>query len=570
MDENMDDNIIKEEVKPKIADEPSKKLSKEARKKLREKKRAQTGPSTKMTLYLWFVLIFAGVVTFFDGWCTLAITLAMGDVGIQANLIEQLTNRGLFDYFGISNNPVMMGIILSIAGSGVVMAVSFKYFVDKYGRRPLTLITAVCFISFSALTGLTPPGDTGLIIFLILRILANYFLSADIVTIIIAEEAPDHLRGRLIGVVLATNTVGGFICGIIQMVGVTIELPGGYILSTWQSLFFLSSLGFIFIIPMFFFLKETWRFDGMKKYEQWRKKRGLASKTGWAVPLRRQYARAMILGCIMGFLINLIYFAQVTFFGIYFVKELNMTSKFLGLASLPLMLSAGIGYYIAGPLMDRWGRIPTIHRFGCTTLVGGLIFSWPTVFVVGGIPNPLLMALVIGGGMMGILSLTVLMTAAVLVPLEMLPTHIRSTAMGWMGAIARGAMIVSPFLMMFGSETLGGLGLTYQAMFALMGMPLTTLLFSAYLLAPESKGRVLEEIVMTEIYTKQKRVDKKEYRRPYYYFAMGITSFFFTGLIYGNTGDGIFKSVILIVSIYSIVCLACFLIVVWARNVISE
>ncbi|MFX0137873.1 MAG: MFS transporter, partial [Candidatus Hodarchaeota archaeon] len=211
MDEKIEENTLKEEEKTIITKNTSKNLSREERKKLREKRRAETSPATKMTLYLWFVLIFAGIVTFFDGWCTLAITLAMGDVGIQANLIEQLSNPGLFDHFGISNNPVMMGIILSIAGSGVVMAVSFKYFVDKYGRRPLTLITAVCFISFSALTGLTPPGDTGLIIFLILRILANYFLSADIVTIIMAEESPNHLRGRLIGVVLSTNTVGGFI-----------------------------------------------------------------------------------------------------------------------------------------------------------------------------------------------------------------------------------------------------------------------------------------------------------------------------------------------------------------------
>ncbi|NVM05077.1 MAG: MFS transporter [Candidatus Helarchaeota archaeon] len=568
MDEKIKENTVKEEEKTRITKDTSKDLSREARKKLREKRRAETSPATKMTLYLWFVLFFAGVVTFFDGWCTLAITLAMGNVGEQIDILQQ--NQGLFEHFGISNNPVMMGIILSIAGSGVVLAVSFKYFVDKYGRRPLTLITAVCFITFTTLTGLTPRGTIGLVIFLILRIFANYFLSADIVTIIMAEESPNHLRGRLIGVVLATNTVGGFICGIIQMIGIEITLPGGIELTTWQSLFFLSSFGFIFIIPMFFFLKETWRFKGMKKYEDWRKKKGLTSKVGWSVPLRKQYARAMILGCIMGFLITLIYFAQVTYFGLYFAKELNMSARFIGLASLPLMLSAGIGYYVAGPLMDKWGRIPTIHRFGCTTLVGGAIFSWPTVFVVGDIGNHLLMALVIFGGMMGIVSLTVLMTAATIVPLEMLPTHIRSTAMGWMGAIARGAMIVSPFLMMYGAESLGGLGLTYQAMFALMGMPLTTLLFTAYLLAPESKGRVLEEIVVTEVYTKQKRVHDREYKRPYYYFALGLIVFFFTGLIYGNTGDGTFQSVVSIVSFYTIVCLGCFLVVVWARKVMSE
>ena len=179
-----------------------------------------------------------------------------------------------------------MGIILSIAGIGVVAAISFKYFVDKYGRRPLTLITAIAFITFSALTAFTPPGSDGLIIFLILRILANYFLSADIVVIIMAEEAPDRLRGRLVGAVLATNAVGGFMCGIIQAIGIQIPMPWGVTLSTWQSLFFLTSIGYLFIIPMYFFLKETKRFKGMKKYEDWRKARGLKPKTGWMVPLQ--------------------------------------------------------------------------------------------------------------------------------------------------------------------------------------------------------------------------------------------------------------------------------------------
>ncbi|MFX0136478.1 MAG: hypothetical protein ACFFDN_22755, partial [Candidatus Hodarchaeota archaeon] len=84
------------------------------------------------------------------------------------------------------------------------------------------------------------------------------------------------------------------------------------------------------------------------------------------------------------------------------------------------------------------------------------------------------------------------------------------------------------------------------------------------------KGRVLEEIVMTEIYTKQTKGEEKEYRRPYYYFALGLIVFYFTGLIYGNTGDGTFQSIVSIVSFYSIVCLGCFLVVVWARKVISE
>ncbi|MFX0136473.1 MAG: MFS transporter, partial [Candidatus Hodarchaeota archaeon] len=460
---------MKEEEKAKITDlEAFKKLPKDERKTIREKRRAEAGLPMKMNLYLWFVLFFASVVTFFDGWCTLAITLAMGSFAGGVDLLEQIFNPDLFTYFGITASPVMMGIILSIAGTGVVVAVSFKYFVDKYGRRPLTLITAVPFITFSVFTAFVPPSRTGLILFLILRICANYFLSADVVTIIIAEESPDHLRGRLVSLVLAMNAVGGFACGMIQATGIRIPFAGawGPTLSTWQSLFFLTSVGYLFVIPLFLFLKETKRFIQMKKYEEWRAKKGLKAKAGWFAPLQKKYARGMVSGMVVGFLAQLIYFAQVTFFALYFAKEQNLNPKAVGMVSLPLMLAAGLGFFMAGPILDRWGRLPTIHRFGCSTLVGGMTFSWPTVFIVGEIPDALLMGIVLAGGMLGIFSLTILSAAGTIIPMEMLPTHIRSTAMGWIGAISRGATIVAPFLMMYGAETLGGLGLSYQAMFA--------------------------------------------------------------------------------------------------------
>ncbi len=553
-----------------------KKPSKEERKKIREKRKAETGMPTKMNLYLWFVLIFAGIVTFFDGWCTLAITLAMGSFVGELNIVEQVNNPDLFNYFGLGASPIMMGIILSIAGTGVVLAISFKYFVDKYGRRPLTLITAVPFIGFSVLTAFSPPN--GLILFLILRILANYFLSADIVTIIIAEESPANIRGRLVAIVLATNAIGGMACGIIQSLGFRIPIPGPWgfagsqvgSMTVWQSLFFLTIIGYIFVVPLFFLLKETKRFTAMKKYEDWRKKKGLKPKTGWFVPLQRKYARGMVTSMIVGFLAQLIYFAQVTFFGLYFAKELNMSSKAIGMVSLPLMAAAGIGMIIAGPIIDRWGRLPVIHRFGCTTLIGGMIFSWPTVFVCGDISNPLLTTIAVTGGMIGIFSLVILSAAGAIIALELLPTHIISTAMGWIGAISRGAVIVAPFLMMYGAEALGGLGLSYQFMFVLMGMPLTTVLFVAYLLVPESKGRALEEIVATEVYTKIKKADEKKYKEPYYFYLSALISFIVCAPIYGLTTDGSFSAILAMVGFYGSLCLICFLLAIWVRRMITE
>ncbi|MFX0135579.1 MAG: hypothetical protein ACFFDN_18180, partial [Candidatus Hodarchaeota archaeon] len=128
-EKTMESNSKEEDKKP--SDVIHKKLSKEERRKIREKKKSEVGFPTKMNKYLWFVLLFANIVSFFDGWGTIAIMLAMSGFG-QANIMrffQQLTNPDLFSYFGVSDSPLILGMILSFAGIGVVLAVYFKYLV---------------------------------------------------------------------------------------------------------------------------------------------------------------------------------------------------------------------------------------------------------------------------------------------------------------------------------------------------------------------------------------------------------------------------------------------------------
>ncbi|MFX1449820.1 MAG: MFS transporter [Promethearchaeota archaeon] len=563
-----------EEVK-KSANELSKTLSREERRKIREKKKAEEGFPTKMNKYLWFVLFFANIVSFFDGWGTIAIMLAMSGFG-QANILrlfQQLTNPDLFSYFGVSDSPLILGMILSFAGIGVVLAVSFKYLVDKFGRRPLTLLTAVGFITFAVLTSLSPPGPGGLTYFLIFRLLANYFLSGDIVVIIIAEEAPDHLRGRLVGLVLAMTAFGGIACGVIQTLNIRAPIPNpwgfsfawGSEMSNWQSLYFLNIIGFILIIPLFILLKETKRFEAMKKYDQWRKKKGLKVKTGWFVPLKKQYARPMVLGCIAGFLLQLVYFGQITFYGLYFARELKMTQELIGLLTMPIAGSAGLGAVCAGPLLDRYGRLPVIRLFSFLLVIGATLYAFPAIFIIGD-PNPIIQVLCVIGGSVGVFSMVLVSTGALLIPLEMLPTHIRSTAMGWISAVNRGAVILVPFFLMFGAEKVGGLGLSYQYMFMLMILAILTAVFTIFLLSPESKGRTLEEIVSTEVYTKKKEIHDEKYKQKYYLYLIAFVSFIGIGFLYGQTTDGTLFGLSLMLGLYGAISFICFLIVVYVRE----
>ncbi|MFX1449821.1 MAG: MFS transporter [Promethearchaeota archaeon] len=568
---NLDVGAVEEEL-------VSKKLSKEERRKAREKRRDEFTIPTRMTRYLWFVLLFANIVSFFDGWGSIAIMLAMSGFG-ETNILrafQQIGNPDLFTYFGVSNSPILLGIILSIAGTGVVLAVSFKYLVDKYGRRPLTLITAVGFIIFAVLTSIAPPGPGGLVFFLIVRLVANYFLSGDIVVIIIAEEAPDHLRGRLIGIVLAMSSFGGVACGVIQTMKIRAPIPNpwgfdfawGSTMTVWQSLYFLNIIGFVFIIPLFFLLKETKRFNAIKKYEDWRKKKGLKAKVGWFTPLQKKYARPMILGCLAGFLLQLVYFAQVTFFGLYFAKELKMSQELIGIVTVPIVGTAGLGAFLAGPLLDRWGRLRTVRIFSYVTFAGGTLFSFPAVFVLGDISNPFLQTLVVIGAMIGVFGLIIVSAGGMIIPLEMIPTHIRSTAMGWVSAITRGAIILAPFLMMYGAEaeSAGGLSLTYQYMFVLQFISFLTAVFTIYVLAPESKGRTLEEIVSTEVYTKKEEIRDKKYKQKYHLYLISICVFIGLGFLYAQTTNGTLPNVAYMVGFYSLLSIIAFLLIYYVRE----
>ena len=247
-----------------------------------------------------------------------------------------------------------------------------------------------------------------------------------------------------------------------------------------------------------------------------------------------------------------------------------MSPTLVGLLSLPLMLAAGLGYFTAGYYMDRWGRLPCIVIFGSMALIGGALCAYPTLFVAGAIPNTFLMLLVVIGYMFTFYGGAIMFTSVALIPLEMFPTHIRSTAMGWIGAISRAGSILAPILMMYGAEKLGGLGLTYQFMFRMMGLVLSTVIFTALLLGTETKGRTLEEVVATETYSKMKRTDEKTYREPYILYSVGLVIFFFCFFIYGLAAGGEAVNVLYMILFYTISSVVCLIIVAYVRKIISE
>jgi hypothetical protein len=113
-------------------------------------------------------------------------------------------------------------------------------------------------------------------------------------------------------------------------------------------------------------------------------------------------------------------------------------------------------------------------------------------------------------------------------------------------------MILTPFLMMFGAETLGGLGLSYQFMFIFMDMIFFTAVYVVLMLAPETKGRDLEEIVATEVYAERKDLAKKMDNKPYMYWAIYISSFIALCFIYYQTSGAPLINMMIMLGLYTL------------------
>ena len=192
---------------------------------------------------------------------------------------EAAEEQTIYDWFGFSPESFQVALIFVIGGLGIVSSIIFKYLADRYGRRPLYLITATGFIFFTVITPFIPAGYDYFPLFLLVRFFAELFLAADLVVVIMTEEAPDQERGRLVGITISMNFIGLAMVAISHQMGNIFPM---LFKNSWQSLFFLPVVGFFFIIPIYFKMKETNRFLKMKKYLQWKRRKGLKlRKTSW-------------------------------------------------------------------------------------------------------------------------------------------------------------------------------------------------------------------------------------------------------------------------------------------------
>lgn len=110
-------------------------------------------------------------------------------------------------YFGISGEPTLQGLAMSIAIAGcLVGAMVAGFFADLWGRRPLLLLAAIVFLLSAYMTGAV---DT-FIPFLTARLIGGIAIgvASGMSPMYIAEVSPSATRGRMVSINQLTIVLG--------------------------------------------------------------------------------------------------------------------------------------------------------------------------------------------------------------------------------------------------------------------------------------------------------------------------------------------------------------------------
>ena len=279
-------------------------------------------------------------------------------------------------YFGITDSPLMQGLAMTTALVGcLVGAMLAGAASDKYGRKPLLMVSAVLFTVSAIATGLF----NDFLLFNISRLVGGVGIgvASALSPMYIAEVSPAEIRGRMVSLNQMTIVLGILGAQVVNMLlardtAVAAEQAWN-VEWGWRWMFWAETLPAALFLLMSFFIPESPVFIRMKSEPQGGG--GKKTEAGLGELFQSKYSRVLLLGLVIAVFqqwcgTNVIFnYAQEIFVGAGFdVDGMFINIVITGIANVVFTI-------IALYTIEKWGR-RTLILLGAGGL--GLIY-----FVLG-------------------------------------------------------------------------------------------------------------------------------------------------------------------------------------------
>ena len=386
-------------------------------------------------------------------------------------------------YFGISDSPLLQGVAMTTALVGCLIgAMVAGVAADKYGRKPLLMMSAVLFTVSAIATGLF----NDFTLFNIARFVGGVGIgvASALSPMYIAEVSPAEIRGRMVSLNQMTIVLGILSAQIVNMLVArdsTVAANMAWNVEWgWRWMFWAETLPAALFLFMSFFIPESPVFLRLKT--------AIASapaekKAGLRELFQHKYSRLLLLGLVIAVFqqwcgTNVIFnYAQEIFVGAGFnVDGMFINIVITGIANVVFTI-------VALYTIEKWGR-RTLMLLGAGGL--GLIYLTLGTCYFMGVTGIMMVALVVAA--ISVYAMTLGPVTWTLLA-EIFPHRVRGIAMA-----------TCTFALWVGCCTLT---FSFPSMNAALGSSGTFWIYSAicccafvFLMrnCPETKGKSLEQL----------------------------------------------------------------------------
>jgi len=386
-------------------------------------------------------------------------------------------------YFGISDSPLMQGVAMTTALVGCLAgAMLAGVAADRYGRKPLLVVSAVLFTVSAIATGLF----NDFTLFNIARFIGGVGIgvASALAPMYIAEVSPAEIRGRMVSLNQMTIVLGILSAQIVNMLlardTTVVESQAWNVEWGWRWMFWAETLPAALFLVMGFFIPESPVYQRMRTATL---SQSAVQEAGLRELFQHKYGRVLLLGLVIAVFqqwcgTNVIFnYAQEIFVGAGFdVDGMFINIVITGIANV-------LFTFVALYTIEKWGR-RTLILFGAGGL--GLIYLTLGTCYLMGMTGFAMVALVVAA--ISVYAMTLGPVTWTLLA-EIFPNRIRGIAMA-----------TCTFALWVGCCTLT---FSFPSMNAALGSSGTFWVYSGICICafvflwnrcPETKGKSLEEL----------------------------------------------------------------------------